>query len=76
MNTILIDKTDDGYAVTNIVGINVKWGHERIKGVEDEAQLSEILQGEGVPEESVKEALTTLQNKLSTTVTFPQRQDR
>jgi hypothetical protein len=70
MNTILIDKTQDGYVITYIVGAGVKLGHELV-GVKDEPELTEILRGEAVPETGIAKALEDLrQNQRSTTVTF------
>ena len=44
MNTILIDKTQDGYVITYIVGLRVKFGHE-LMGAKSESELAEILKG-------------------------------
>src|ERR1035441_6265925 len=49
MNTILIDKTQDGYVITYIVGAGVKLSRELV-GVKSEPELTEILRGEAVPE--------------------------
>jgi len=70
MNTMLVDKTRDGFVATYLVGVNVKLAHE-VMGAATEAELTGILTDEGVPKAQIAQALEELRrNERSTTITF------
>jgi len=70
MNSIVIDKTQDGYVIKYLVGVAVKIDYG-LKQASSESELTEILRGEGVPETATAEALERVrQNQRSTTVNF------
>ncbi|HTU44755.1 MAG TPA: hypothetical protein VMF91_06820 [Bryobacteraceae bacterium] len=73
MNTISIHKTEDGYEITYITGLGVKVSHELMEA-RDEAELAEVLKGEGVPKTITDTALADLRhNGKSTTVRFQRK---
>ena len=69
MNTLTVERTQDGYRATYLVGLNIKLAHE-VMDAATEGELTGILTGEGVPDPQIGRAVEELRQHQRTTIAF------